>query len=81
MENEPKQEGNLSNNTYNLMEQLVEENQSLWRIKNSYLEDAKSDSETVEFWKYLQEDKQNHIKKLTELVAKKLQNQNQTEGS
>jgi hypothetical protein len=81
MENEPKQEGNLSNNTYNLMEQLVEENQSLWRIKNKYLKDAKSDSETVEFWKYLQEDKQSHIKKLTELVAKKLQNQNQTEGS
>jgi hypothetical protein len=33
MENEPKQEGNLSNNTYDLMSQLLEENQSLWRIK------------------------------------------------
>jgi hypothetical protein len=50
MENEPKQEGNLSNNTYGLMSQLLEENQSLWRIKNNYKNDAKGDSEAEEFW-------------------------------
>jgi hypothetical protein len=72
---EPKQDGNLSNNTYNLMEQLIEENQSLWRIKINYLKDAEGDLEASEFWKYLQEDKQDHIKKLTKLVSKLLQNE------
>jgi len=72
MENEPKQEGNLSNNTYDLMSQLVEENQSLWRIKNSYKNDAKGDSESEEFWKYLEKDKESHIKRLTELIAKRI---------
>jgi len=72
MENEPKQEGNLSNSTYNLMSQLVEENQSLWRIKNSYKDDAKGDSETEEFWEQLEKDKENHIKQLTELLVDRL---------
>jgi len=72
MENEPKQEGNLSNNTYDLMSQLVEENQSLWRIKNSYKNDAKGDSESEEFWEYLEKDKEGHIKRLTELLAKRI---------
>lgn len=70
---EPRQGGNLSNNTYNLMTQLVEENQSLWRIKNNYIKDAETDSESKEFWKYLEGDKQDHIKKLTELLSKHLQ--------
>jgi hypothetical protein len=71
---EPKQAGNLSNNTYNLMTQLVEENQSLWRIKNNYIKDAETDSESTEFWKFLEEDKRDHIKKLTELLSTRLQN-------
>ncbi len=42
MENkEPVQEGMLSNNTYDLMAQLTEENQSLWRIKNNYKKDER----------------------------------------
>jgi hypothetical protein len=69
---EPKQEGNLSNSTYNLMSQLLEENQSLWRIKNHYKADAKGDSEAEEFWDYLEKDKQDHIKRLTELLAKRI---------
>jgi hypothetical protein len=72
MENEPKQEGNLSNNTYNLMSQLIEENQSLWRIKNNYKNDAKGDSEAEEFWEFLEKDKEDHIKKLTALLAKRI---------
>ena len=72
MENEPKQEGNLSNNTYDLMSQLLEENQSLWRIKNSYKNDAKGDSEAEEFWKKLEKDKEDHIKRLTELLVNRI---------
>jgi hypothetical protein len=37
---EPAQEGMLSNSAYDLMAQLTEENQSLWRIKNNYKKDA-----------------------------------------
>jgi hypothetical protein len=72
MENEPKQEGNLSNSTYDLMSQLLEENQSLWRIKNSYKNDAKGDSEAEEFWEELEKDKGNHIKRLTELLIDRI---------
>jgi len=72
---EPNQEGMLSNNTYDLMAQLTEENQSLWRIKNNYKKDAQGDSEATEFWNYLEQDKQDHIKKLTELLAKRIKTQ------
>lgn len=70
---EPKKEGALSNNTYNLMEQLTEENKSLWRIKNNYKKDSAGDEEAKQFWEYLEKDKQDHIKRLTELVAKRVQ--------
>ena len=73
MENkEPSQQGMLSNNTYDLMAQLTEENQSLWRIKNSYKKDAEGDNEAMEFWNYLESDKQDHIKKITQLLVKRL---------
>jgi hypothetical protein len=69
---EPAQEGMLSNSAYDLMAQLTEENQSLWRIKNHYKKDASNDREAMEFWNYLEKDKEDHIKKLTELVGKRL---------
>ncbi len=70
---EPKKEGILSNNTYNLMAQLTEENKSLWRIKHNYMKDSTGDEEAKQFWEYLEKDKQDHIKRLTELVAKRVQ--------
>jgi hypothetical protein len=69
---EPAQEGMLSNNAYDLMAQLTEENQSLWRIKNNYKKDAQGDQEAMDFWNYLEKDKQDHIKKLTELLEKRI---------
>lgn len=69
---EPAQEGMLSNNTYDLMAQLTEENQSLWRIKNSYKKDAQGDQEATDFWNYMEQDKQDHIKKLTEMLEKRI---------
>jgi hypothetical protein len=62
----------LDNNTYNLMMQLIEENQSLWQIKNNYIKDANSCGECQEFWKKLEMDKEEHIKDLEELVRKHL---------
>lgn len=76
MENkEPAQEGMLSNNAYDLMAQLTEENQSLWRIKNNYKKDAQGDQEAMDFWSYLEKDKEDHIKKLTELLEKRIKTQ------
>jgi hypothetical protein len=69
---EPTEEGMLSNNTYDLMAQLTEENQSLWRIKNNYIKDAQNDSEALDFWNYLEKDKKDHIKRLTELLEKRI---------
>ncbi len=72
MNKEPAQEGMLSNNTYDLLEQLKQENQSLWRIKNNYKKDSANDKEALDFWNYLEKDKQDHIKKLTDLLEKRL---------
>jgi len=72
---EPAQEGMLSNNAYDLMAQLTEENQSLWRIKNNYKKDAQGDQEAMDFWNFLEKDKQDHIKKLTELLEKRIKAQ------
>lgn len=73
---EPSQEGMpLSNNTYDLLTQLKAENQSLWHIKNNYKRDAANDQEALEFWSYLERDKQDHIKKLTELLEKRIKTQ------
>ena len=69
---EPAQEGMLSNNTYDLMAQLTEENQSLWRIKNNYKKDAEDDREAMDFWNFLEKDKEDHIRKLTELLEKRI---------
>ncbi len=70
---EPSQEGMLSNSVYDLMAQLTEENQSLWRIRNHYKKDAEGDAEVQEFWNFLEKDKQDHIKRLTELLARRIQ--------
>ena len=58
----------LDNNTYNIMAQLTEENQSLWRIKRNYIPDAKECKECEEYWKKLVQDKEEHIKDLTGLL-------------
>jgi hypothetical protein len=70
--NEPSQNGMLSDSAYDLMEQLTKETQSLWRIRNYYKKDATDDKEAMEFWNYLEKDKTDHIKRLTELVEKRI---------
>lgn len=70
---EPRQDGNFSNNAYNLLAQLTEENKSLWRIKNSYRKDAEDDFEVQQLWADLEEAKKGHIKRLTAQLAKHIQ--------
>lgn len=62
----------LDNNTYNLILQLVQENQSLWRINNSYIKNSSHCGECEDFWRTLGKEKEAQIKKLKELVAKYL---------
>jgi hypothetical protein len=69
---EPTQQGMLSNNAYDLMAQPTEENQSLWRIKNNYKKDAANDKEALDFWNNIENDKRDHIKKLIELLEKRI---------
>ncbi len=58
----------LDNNTYNLMAQITEESQSLWRIRNSYMNDAGPCTECGDFWQRLAEDKERHIQELERLI-------------
>lgn len=62
----------LDNDVYNLMEQLVEESKSLWRIKRHYKEDAADCDECRRFWDILEKDKEQHIQDLEELLRSHL---------
>ncbi|MFZ6015792.1 MAG: hypothetical protein ACOYUZ_05590 [Patescibacteria group bacterium] len=57
-----------SNHVYNLMNQLVQEHKSLWRIKKDYAKDAGSCKQCKSFWKKMIQDKEDHIKELTVMI-------------
>lgn len=67
-----KSNGMLDNNTYNLLEQLNIENKSLWRIKNNYKKDASQDNESKQIWSFLEKDKEEIVKLLTERLRERL---------
>ena len=52
------------------MRQLVQEQTSLWRIKNEYIKDSEDCEKCEEFWKKLAEDKEKHLKELEILIEK-----------
>lgn len=60
----------MNNNIYNLINQLTQENKSLWRIKKSYSKDAGTNKELKAFWTKMAKDKEEHIKELQNLIAK-----------
>jgi len=62
----------LDNNTYDLMEQLLIENKSLWRIKNNYKNDSALDNETRQVWNFIEKDKEELVKMLTEKLKERL---------
>ena len=64
--------GQLDNNTYNIMEQLTNENKSLWRIKNNYKQDAKEDAESRQLWDFIEKDKEELVKLLTSKLRDRL---------
>ena len=60
------------NHIYNLMKQMVQENKSLWRIKNNYIKDSGDCEECQSFWRKMETDKEERIKELEWLIKKHL---------
>lgn len=57
------------NSFYNLMNQCVQEQKSLWRIENHYIKEA-TDKDEKKFWEEMKKDKKKHIDDLLELMQK-----------
>lgn len=57
-----------NNTLYNVMTQLIQEQKSLWRIKNMYIKDAGTNKDMKGFWNELAKDKEEVIKILKEIV-------------
>ncbi len=57
-----------NNNLYNLTTQLVQEQKSLWRIKNNYLKDAAKNKELKEFWAEVAKEKEILIEDLKTII-------------
>lgn len=62
----------LDNETYDLMEQLLVENKSLWRIRNNYKNDSGTDNETRQVWNRIEKDKEDLVRILKEKVKARL---------
>ena len=62
----------LDNNTYNLMMQMVEENQSLWRLKNHYTKETPHCDACGKFWNELTAQKEKNVAQLEQLIKSHL---------
>ncbi len=60
----------LRNNVFNLMNQMVQESKSLWRIKNQYTVEAVGSDDIMGLWKKIEKAKEEHISELQALIAK-----------
>jgi hypothetical protein len=54
------------------MNQLVQESQSLWRIKREYIAGASHCEDCKAYWEKLVKDKERHIDELEKIVTKHL---------
>ena len=57
----------MNNHEYNIMNQLIQEQKSLSRIENMYINEAQSEEEKT-VWERIKSDKQSHIQQLKKLV-------------
>lgn len=62
----------LDNHIYNLMAQMVEENKSLWRIKDKYLTDSMDCPECQAFFQKLAQKKEEVISELFALIKSEI---------
>lgn len=61
----------MNNHDFNLVNQLVQEQKSLWRIENHYITEAKNKDEE-KFWKKMKTQKTKNIAELSAMVKKAL---------
>jgi hypothetical protein len=62
----------LPNYVYDLLNQLVQESQSLWRIQKEYKANAQHCKECLDFWDKMEKDKEAHIAELEKLLSEQL---------
>lgn len=60
----------IRNNAFNLMNQLVQESKSVWRIKNEYMKEAVGSEDIMSIWKEMEKTKDEQIIKLQTLIQK-----------
>jgi hypothetical protein len=67
----------LKNSTYNVLSALGKEADFLYSTVDKYIEDAQSDGNTqlVELWNEIKQDKQRHLAKLIEFLKKEAKNE------
>lgn len=58
----------MQNSTFNILNQLVQEQKSLWRIEHHYLQESQSEEERLVF-EALRKQKQEIIEKLSALAG------------
>ena len=59
----------MNNHDFNIINQLVEEQKSLWRIEHHYVNEARDEDER-EQWKTIQENKKATIEQLSHMAQK-----------
>ena len=57
----------MDNSTFNITNQLIQEQKSLWRIERHYLQEAQSEEEKM-IWEELKKQKEETITKLSSLI-------------
>lgn len=60
----------LRNNVFNLMNQMVQESKSVWRIKNQYMQEAIGNDELMALWKKLESDKEAAVEEMQKILKK-----------
>lgn len=58
----------MHNSQFNLHNQLLQEQKSLWRIESFYLADAQANKEQLKFWKKLATTKKKTILEIMALI-------------
>ena len=59
----------MNNHYFNIINQLTQEQKSLWRIEEHYLSEVKNDAEK-KFWQKLRNQKRKNIEELSKMVKK-----------
>ena len=59
----------MNNHDFNIINQLVQEQKSLWRIEKHYIQEAQNEEEKA-FWEHMRDEKRKHIEILTQMSQK-----------